>query len=47
MYGDYSEILTLKQSKEILREIKSEYPEMKEFSRLLSLNEEDLSQGNL
>ena len=47
MYGDLSEILTLKQYKEILRNIKSKNPETIRASRLLKLGGEDLSQGNL
>ena len=31
----------------MLRDIKSNYPGMIKFVRLLKLNEEDLSQGNL
>ena len=47
LYGDLSEILTLKQHKEVLRDLKTKNPKIREIRCLLRLHEVDLSQGNL
>ncbi len=44
---DPSEILTLKQHKEILKELKTQCPELTGFDCLLMLYGENLSQDNL
>ena len=47
MYGDISQILTLKQYKEILKVLKIEIPEMIRLKCLQRFNEEELIKGNL
>ncbi len=47
LYGDFSEVLTLRKYKEMVRKLKTKIPEIRGFDCLLRLHGEDLEQGNL
>ncbi len=47
LYGDLSEVLTLRKYKEMVRKLKTEIPEIRKFVCLLWVDGEDLERGNL